>query len=161
MAITDKITAIANAIREKTGKNEAITMGQMPDEILSIPNLPSNITAVRLSTIRVDSDLSSTSGQNFPLDLDVKPDMIVVWSETNVSEQNSMLFAVWSPDMAYKSEVYQTHCGYHTTSLSTVQYSNVTGCISAGNGSFTLRSCNSSVYWRRGKYRVLAIKFDK
>lgn len=36
MALTDKIAAIANAIRAKTGKSEALTMAQMPDEILSI-----------------------------------------------------------------------------------------------------------------------------
>lgn len=36
MALTDKLTAIANAIRAKTGKTESLTLEQMPTEIESI-----------------------------------------------------------------------------------------------------------------------------
>ena len=36
MALTDKLTAIANAIRAKTGKNDTMTLEQMPTEIASI-----------------------------------------------------------------------------------------------------------------------------
>ena len=36
MAITDKLTAVADAIRDKTGKTELMTLAQMPDEIASI-----------------------------------------------------------------------------------------------------------------------------
>lgn len=36
MALTDKLTAIANAIRSKTGKTETMTLDQMPVEIESI-----------------------------------------------------------------------------------------------------------------------------
>lgn len=38
MGLTDKLTAIANAIRAKTGKSGTMTPDQMPDEIASIPN---------------------------------------------------------------------------------------------------------------------------
>ena len=36
MALTDKLTAIANAIREKTGGTELLTLDQMPAEIAGI-----------------------------------------------------------------------------------------------------------------------------
>ena len=36
MALTDKLTAIGNAIREKTGKSDLLTLDQMPTEIQSI-----------------------------------------------------------------------------------------------------------------------------
>ena len=36
MALTDKLTAIANAIRTKTGKTDSLTLDQMPSEIESI-----------------------------------------------------------------------------------------------------------------------------
>ena len=36
MALTDKLTAIANAIRSKTGKTEAMTLDEMVTEILNI-----------------------------------------------------------------------------------------------------------------------------
>jgi hypothetical protein len=36
MALTDKLTAIANAIRGKTGKTDALTLDQMPGEIAGI-----------------------------------------------------------------------------------------------------------------------------
>ena len=51
MALTDKLTAIANAIRSKTGKTDALTLEQMPSEIKSIssggitPSGTKNITA--------------------------------------------------------------------------------------------------------------------
>ena len=36
MALTDKLTNIANAIREKTGSTEPMTLDDMADKILSI-----------------------------------------------------------------------------------------------------------------------------
>ena len=36
MALTDKLTAIGDAIREKTGKNDLLALDQMPDEIRNI-----------------------------------------------------------------------------------------------------------------------------
>lgn len=36
MALTDKLTAIAEAIRNKTGKTDSMTLAQMPEEIASI-----------------------------------------------------------------------------------------------------------------------------
>lgn len=50
MALTDKLTAIAQAIRHKTGKNNSLTLDQMPGEIAGITTgggeLPSDVHAV-------------------------------------------------------------------------------------------------------------------
>lgn len=43
MALTDKLTAIANAIRKKTGKSEKLTLDQMPTEIESIQTGSSDV----------------------------------------------------------------------------------------------------------------------
>lgn len=40
MALTDKINAIADAIREKTGKEDKMTLAQMPGEITGITTIP-------------------------------------------------------------------------------------------------------------------------
>lgn len=44
MALTNKLTAIANAIRSKTGKTEAMTLDQMPTEIESISGGSGDLT---------------------------------------------------------------------------------------------------------------------
>lgn len=36
MALTDKLSSIADAIRDKTGKTELLTLDQMPTEIAGI-----------------------------------------------------------------------------------------------------------------------------
>jgi hypothetical protein len=36
MALTDKLTSIANAIREKGGTTDKLTLAQMPDAIAAI-----------------------------------------------------------------------------------------------------------------------------
>lgn len=43
MALTDKLTAVADAIRVKTGKNNKLTLDEMPTEIISINSGSSEI----------------------------------------------------------------------------------------------------------------------
>ena len=52
MALTDKLTAIANAIRAKTGKTESLTLEQMPTEIESIATGGGSSDDVRYVTFR-------------------------------------------------------------------------------------------------------------
>ena len=54
MALTDKITAIGNAIRSKTGSSDLLTLDEMPQEIQAIQTGGSGDTAL------VDSILSGT-----------------------------------------------------------------------------------------------------
>lgn len=52
MALTDKLTAIANAIREKTGGTELLTLDQMPTEIAGIETGGGSSDAVDMGPYR-------------------------------------------------------------------------------------------------------------
>ena len=61
MTLTDLFTAIANAIREKTGKTESIVAENFPSEIEAIEIRPENTcyigTAVPEGTFGKDGDI--------------------------------------------------------------------------------------------------------
>lgn len=61
MALTDKLTAIADAIRAKTGKTDGLTLAQMPGEIADIQsgsNIPdgTNVTFGNVDGIPVERE---------------------------------------------------------------------------------------------------------
>ena len=58
MALTDKLTAIGNAIREKTGKSDLLTLDQMPTEIRSITT-SGRYPEIEESDLVLTGDLSS------------------------------------------------------------------------------------------------------
>lgn len=62
MALTDKLTAIANAIRAKTGKSATMTIDEMPTEIANISG-GGGITPVTV-TATITSDFNSTNFYN-------------------------------------------------------------------------------------------------
>lgn len=66
MALIDKLTAIADAIRDKTGGTEALTLEQMPTEIAGIEvgggGLPAGVSALAIGTYTPTSDVSSAVG---------------------------------------------------------------------------------------------------
>ena len=62
MALTDKLTAIANAIRSKTGKSATLTLEQMVTEITGIETgggLPTGISEVAYGESTLTSDQTS------------------------------------------------------------------------------------------------------
>lgn len=68
MALIDKLNAIGDAIREKTGKQDKISLTDMPNEILSIhtgsPDVPfkyGGVNAIKLAEYETSWDLSDTS----------------------------------------------------------------------------------------------------
>ena len=66
MALTDKLIAIADAIRDKTGGTESLTLDQMPTDIAGIETggggLPSCITALASGTYTPTADVVSVVG---------------------------------------------------------------------------------------------------
>lgn len=62
MALTDKLTAIGNAIRSKTGSSELLTLDEMPQEIQSIQTGGGGDTALADSI--VDGTITSYSSDN-------------------------------------------------------------------------------------------------
>lgn len=68
MAITDKLTAIADAIRAKTGKTDSLTLDEMVTEISSISGISSTVDNRRYfvkDTKRVDDTLKLWSYKGF------------------------------------------------------------------------------------------------
>lgn len=79
MALTNKLTAIADAIRGKTGKTEEMTLDQMPLEIAGIVaggDLPAGISAVSMGEVTLSDRESSLTVEH---GLGVKPDAIILY----------------------------------------------------------------------------------
>lgn len=64
MALTDKLTAIADAIRVQSGKTDKIPLAQMPDEIINLQSLNFEVVgnpkpqSPKMNTIWVDTDVA-------------------------------------------------------------------------------------------------------
>ena len=85
MALTDKLTAIADAIREKTGGTGPLTLAEMPLAIANIKNgsdgggLPSGVTALASGTLTPATDVTATLNQ--PHGLGVAPNFFFLYAE--------------------------------------------------------------------------------
>lgn len=123
--------------------------------------LPSGIQAFDFGQITISTQFT-TSRQTFNHKLGVVPDMILVWLNGNVAQTYSMLFALKSTQMAYRSG-YNQYMGYHGNNSSNVSqtYSNSStyGISNMTATTFQLASSSSSYYWRAGTYNYIAIKF--
>ena len=53
MALTDKLTAIADAVREKTGRTAPLTLDQMAAEVTGIKTVSDGYECIRLIDIPV------------------------------------------------------------------------------------------------------------
>lgn len=108
MALTDKLTAIANAIREKTGGTELLTLDQMPTEIAGIETGGGgggNVPAPDDGKTRIYITLPE--GRTSPM-LGVCPNgtVTVDWgdgTEPNVLTGTSTTSVKWTPTHNYAS----------------------------------------------------------
>lgn len=118
MALTDKLSAIGNAIREKTGGTELLTLDQMPTEIANITSgggavvqhiaiYDYSITTASKTTNPnyLDSDTKMTATTKLPfVDFGIKPDL-------------SNLVAIIAEVGTYKKNQYQqSNTNYFYTS---------------------------------------------
>lgn len=80
MALTDKLTAIADAIRGKTGKTDALTLEQMPGEIEGIQTGGGSggIGAVKFVDVDITVEASTTTAVTYTVD-----DIEIVTTRTN------------------------------------------------------------------------------
>lgn len=166
MALTDKLKAIADAIRTKTGKSAVLTLDQMPAEILAISSggsLPSGIQAFDAGTINITTAFT-TSRQTFNHNLGVAPDLMIVWTPVNIATTYSMLIAMRGNSLGWRSSAYNGHMAYHGNSTTTATWVNSNsasyGISNMTATSFQLASASSSYYWRAGTYKYIAIKFS-
>lgn len=68
MALTDKLTAIADAIRAKTGGTEAMTLDQMPPQIAGIQAGGGGIGAVKFIDVDITVEASTTTAVTYTVD---------------------------------------------------------------------------------------------
>ena len=84
MALTEKLTAIADAIRSQSGKAEKLTLDQMPGEIISLQSLRFEVVGnpqpenPKANTIWVDTDVEIT-GWDFSAAEPANPVEGMVW----------------------------------------------------------------------------------
>lgn len=84
MALTEKLTAIADAIRSQSGKAEKLTLDQMPGEIISLQSLRFEVVGnpkpenPKANTIWVDTDVEIT-GWDFSAAEPANPVDGMVW----------------------------------------------------------------------------------
>lgn len=125
--------------------------------------LPSGISAFDFGEINVTSAFTTTR-QTYNHKLGVVPDMMMVWADGNIAQTYSMLFAIRSNQMGYRSSAYNNYYGYHGNSTTTVTMTNSNstsyGISNMTASTFQLASSSSSYYWRTGTYKYIAIQFS-
>ena len=91
MALTNKLSAIGEAIRAKTGKEALLTLEQMPLEIASIVSGGSNSgLAYDMGEFILSTDAIWYPSSYIPHSLGEIPDFVLVWTDdfANLSEEN-------------------------------------------------------------------------
>lgn len=167
MALTSKLTAIADAIRQKTGKSGKLTLDQMASEVLAIQgggSLPSGFKAIAKGTHTLGSAVTGSGTFTVTHNLGETPDMFLFYAPQNIATTYSMLYAFRSAKFGYRSTSYLNLCGYHGNSTTTVTATNVTTSygiktLTATAATITSYSTSTSYGWRAGTYEWIAIKF--
>lgn len=172
MSIADKITRLStartniqNAIK---AKGVSVASGDGFEDFatqigLIAAGIPSGISKFDFGTITISSAFTTTP-QTFNHKLGVVPDLMIVWSPSNIATTYSMLAAIRGNQFGWRSSAYNSHYAYHGNSTTTVTWANSNNA-SYGIGSMTaadfkLASHSTSYYWRAGTYNYIAIKFS-
>lgn len=89
MALTNKLTAIADAIRGKTGKTEEMTLDQMPLEIAGIVAGWGGL-AYDMGEFILSEDANDYKSVSIPHSLGEIPGFVLVWTDdfSNLSAEN-------------------------------------------------------------------------
>lgn len=144
----------------ENGTIDVTKLAQVIVNVASSGGLPSGLSKLDFGTITI-STAFTTSRQTFNHNLGVVPDLLMVWTDTNIATTYSMLFALrgWG----WRSSAYTCHILYHGNSTTNVSYTNSNsssyGVSNMTATTFQLASNSSSNYWRAGTYKYMAIKF--
>lgn len=112
MALTDKLTAIADAVRLQSGKTEKLSLGQMPEEIANLHSLNFKVVgnpkpdAPQENTIWIDTD-SPVNGYTLSADAPAEPveGMVRIFTEADSAVPFSATKK--NPIMVYPHAAYQ------------------------------------------------------
>ena len=126
-------------------------------------SLPSGISAIATGEYTVSTEFAITK-QTVTHNLGVVPDMVLFFATENIATTYSMLFALRSTKMGYRSSAYNLFLGYHDGNATNVSMTNSNGSSygvsSITETTFQIASHGSSYYWRAGTYKWIAIKFS-
>jgi hypothetical protein len=90
MALTDKLTAIANAIRDKTGGTEPLTLDAMTEAIAGFGQGGGGGLAYDMGEFIFSADANSSRSVSIPHSLGETPGFVLVWTDdfSNLSAEN-------------------------------------------------------------------------
>lgn len=174
MSISTEINRIKNniesaytQIENKGGtipstKNSA-NLATAISSIVAGGGLPSGISKIAFGEYTVTSAFTTTR-QTVTHNLGTTPDMVIFYYDNgNIATTYSMLFAIRSSKLGYRSSAYNSYYAYHGNSTTTVTMANSNnanyGVGNLTNTTFTIQSHSTSYYWRANTYKWIAIKF--
>lgn len=166
MALIDKLKAIANAIRAKTGKSDSLTLDQMPTEIASIETGSSG--GGEVNTITGSFSPSASSG-TYQVEIPKLPRAVFVYA-TDISdtidryELHSWMMVNPNPVLAngnsvhvaarYKSSTSSGTTLSQGTNFNTYTYNSSYTGTSASAYQYSVCVTSSKVYFKQaGNYR--------
>lgn len=127
--------------------------------------LPSGFSKIASGTYTPSSDISTSNPKTITHNLGVVPDLVLFfYPGSNIAQTYTMLSAMRSSLMGWRSSAYNAYMFYHANSTTnmTCTNSNSTsnGVANLTSTTFTIASYGSSYYWRSGyTYKWVAIKF--
>lgn len=126
-------------------------------------SLPSGISAIATGEYTVSTEFATTK-KTVTHNLGVVPDMVLFFATENIATTYSMLFALRSTKMGYRSSDHNLFLGYHAGNVTNVSMTNSNGSnygvCNLTETTFQIASHGSSYYWRTGTYKWIAIKFS-
>lgn len=126
-------------------------------------SLPSGISAIATGEYTVSTEFAITK-QTVTHNLGVVPDMVLFFATENIATTYSMLFALRSTKMGYRSSDHNLFLGYHAGNSTNVSMTNSSGAnygvSNLTETTFEIASHGTSYYWRAGTYKWIAIKFS-
>ena len=162
MALIEKLTAIGNAIRGKTGKSGTLTLEQMVTEINGIQ--PGGEVKVVTGTYTLSKSVAG--GSTFTVDHNAGfvPDLFYFYAPANIASTSTMICVFYSPTFLWRSTGYKSISGYHSTSTTTVTFTNNSSSygvksITDTQAVITTYSSSTSYFWYAGTYNWVAVKF--
>lgn len=170
MSINTKMTAIADAIRAKTGGTEALTLDGMAEAIAGLElggGLPDTIEAVAGGTHTLTSNVGGYGSFTIEHGLGVRPDAVLFYiSEGLSSSIKSYCYMcliartdVYVPDVGRGDEMVTT--GYVNANgyiLASAQSRSSSHSALSTSTSFTISDPNNTGY-KAASYKWIAVKF--
>lgn len=150
MALTDKLVAIADAIRSKGGTTEQLTLAGMVDAINAIQTGSGGGTglAYDMGEFVLEADTTAVTSIYIPHNLGEKPGFILVWTDdyvgvTNPDEDSpTILGFVWFNQIMGLENWFTTSVKGEGTTVNFTQSKGSTGMnvVKPTSGSYTLKS---------------------